>query len=102
MWLKGEIKTPPFSREARVDTGTLLRRLQAGEQLTLPASRPMPVIGQRCYELRVNDQGRTWRIVYRIDVDAIVIVEVFGKTTRRTPQRIIEACKRRLRLYDEL
>jgi hypothetical protein len=50
VWLHGEIKTPPFSFEARVETGVLLRRLQGGEKLTLPHSRPMPAIGARCHE----------------------------------------------------
>jgi len=53
VWLHGEVKTPPFSRTARVEAGYLLRRLQTGEQLGLPFSRPMPSIGRRCHELRV-------------------------------------------------
>lgn len=101
VWLHGEIKTPPFTREARVETGTLLRRLQEGESLGLPHSRPMPSFGPRCHELRVRDEGQNWRIVYRLDVDAIVIAEVFAKTTQQTPKRIINTCQRRLRLYDE-
>jgi len=45
VWLEGEIKTPPFSRAARLEAGFLLRRLQLGERLSLPHSRPMPSIG---------------------------------------------------------
>jgi phage-related protein len=101
-WLQGEIKTPPFSRSARVQAGVLLRRLQRGESLGLPASRPMPSIGPRCHELRIRDQSKYWRIIYRIDSDAIVIVEVFHKTTRKTPPEVIDACRRRLRAYDEI
>ena len=100
IWLRGEIKTPPFSADARVAAGTLLRRLQGGEKLGLPRSRPMPLIGGRCHELRVPDAGKTWRIVYRLDDDAVVITEVFQKTTQQTPVRVIADCKRRLRLYD--
>jgi hypothetical protein len=55
VWLRGEIKTPPFSQEARIDAGMLLRRLQQGELLSMPQSRPMPDIGQRCHELRIRD-----------------------------------------------
>ena len=33
VWLKGQIKTPPFSPEARIEAGMLLRRLQRGENL---------------------------------------------------------------------
>jgi phage-related protein len=101
VWLHGEIKTPPFSPEARVEAGLLLRRLQGGEKLALPHSRPMPGIGARCHELRVLDTQATWRIVYRLDVDAVVIAEVFAKKTAATPQHVIEVCQRRLRAYDQ-
>lgn len=99
-WLHGEIKTPPFSKEARIETGALLRRLQQGESLGLPHSRPMPSIGRGCHELRVTDKGQEWRIVYRVDQDAILIGEVFAKKTRKTPRDVIERCQRRLQAYD--
>jgi phage-related protein len=57
----------------------LLRMLQRGESLGMP---------------------HTWRIICRVDSDAIVIVEVFDKKTRATPKVIIETCKGRLRRYD--
>ena len=100
VWLHGAVKTPPFSREARVEAGFLLRRLQAGEKLSLPHSRPMPSIGPRCHELRINDEKMTWRIIYRIDEDAVILLEVFEKQSRQTPRSVIAACKRRLRDYD--
>ena len=101
VWLHGEIKTPPFSKEARIEAGTLLRRLQDGESLGMPHSRPMPSIGKRCHELRVRDENRNWRIIYRVDDDAIVIADVFPKTTQQTPKQVIETCQRRLAKYDE-
>ena len=54
VWLHGEVKTPPFSTEARVEGGVLLRRLQYGENIYLPHSRPMPSIGKACHELRTG------------------------------------------------
>ncbi len=101
VWLHGEIKTPPFSAEARMEAGFLLRQLQAGEKLGLPHSRPMPTIGRRCHELRIVDEDATWRIVYRTDDDAIVIAEVFAKKTRTTSKGVIDICKRRLKEYDD-
>jgi len=101
VWLHGEVKTPPFSVNARVETGVLLRRLQQGENLSMPQSRPMPSIGRRCHELRIGDVDVTWRIIYRTDYDAIVVLEVFEKKTKLTPQRVIDNCKQRLRMYDE-
>ncbi len=100
VWLYGEVKTPPFSQSARIETGVLLRQLQKDNSLGLPHSRPMPSIGSHCHELRIRDTDKDWRIVYRIDDDAILIVEVFNKTTRATPKNVIEVCKRRLRKYD--
>lgn len=102
VWLHGEIKTPPFSPEARVEAGVLLRRLQRGESLGLPQSRPVPAAGARCHELRIQDRGATWRIIYRTDTDAIVIAEVFSKKTRRLPRKVIGVCRARLRRFDEL
>ena len=78
----------------------MLRLLQRGDPVGMPHSRPMPVIGARCHELRIIDANKTWRIIYRIDKDAIVIADVFEKKTQQTPKRVIEACKRRLRDYD--
>ena len=100
VWLHGEVKTPPFSAEARVEAGVLLRRLQRGERLSLPQSRPMPSIGPRCHELRIPDADATWRMVYRLDSEAIVIGEVFSKKTQATPKHVIEACRGRFKAYD--
>lgn len=101
VWLRGEVKTPPFSLGTRIEIGMLLRRLQRGETIGMPMSRPMPSIGLRCHELRIADDRREWRLVYRIDSDAIVIGEVFAKTTQKTPARVLDQCKRRFARYDE-
>jgi phage-related protein len=99
-WLHGKVKSPPFSAAARVEAGFLLRLLQRGDRLAMPHSRPMPSIGTRCHELRVQDATVTWRLVYRIDSDAIVIVEVFSKKTAQTPKGVIDVCRTRLKEYD--
>jgi phage-related protein len=101
VWLSAVVKSPPFSKEARLEAGFLLRKLQNGQMLEMPHSRPMPVIGERCHELRVVDADKTWRIMYRIDFDAIVILDVFSKKTRTTPQSVIDRSKKRLREYDD-
>lgn len=85
--------------EARVEAGVMLRRLQRGDKLTLPHSRPMPGIGKACHELRIRDANKIWRIVYHVDTEAIVILEVFAKTTQQTPKSVIDTCKARLKLY---
>jgi phage-related protein len=101
VWLHGEVKTPPLSADARVQAGVLLRSLQQGASVGMPNSRPMPIIGRRCHELRVNDRHSTWRLIYRMDPDAIIIVEVFEKKTEKTPVGVIDVCRRRLAAYDD-
>jgi phage-related protein len=101
LWIQGEVKSPPFSADARIKAGFLLRRLQKGYMIEMPDSRPMPSIGNNCHELRVNDKNKTWRIIYFIDDDAIVILEVFAKKTQKTPKEVIDVCKKRLTRYKQ-
>ena len=60
----------------------------------------MQSIGAQCHELRINDEDLTWRIIYRIYSDAILILEVFEKKTNKTPKLIIDVCKRRIKRYE--
>lgn len=99
VWISGEIHTPPFSMVARREAGALLRELQKGLSLGLPHSRPMPVVGPRCHELRVTDGNCNWRIVYRVEPDAVVILDVFQKKSQTTPKAILDRCQARLVRY---
>jgi phage-related protein len=102
VWETATVTTPPMSKAARIQAGYLLRQLQAGVGLSMPDSRPMSNVGRRCHELRVvdNDADQTWRIVYRIDSDAIVVLHWFSKKTATTPQSVIDTCKLRIKRYD--
>ena len=75
-WLRGEVKTPPFSQDARIEAG--------------------------CHELRIVDRNQTWRIVYRIARDAVVILDVFSKKTPATPPTVITECRKRLEAFQTL
>ena len=99
-WLHEQPQTPPLSQKARIETGYLLRLLQSGMKLSLPQSRPMPSIGAHCHELRINDEDKTWRLFYRIDVDAIVVILWTEKKTNKTPDEVLELCRKRLKSYD--
>ena len=94
-----QVTTPPMGVEARRETGFLLRMLQEGEKLGMPMSRPMPAIGRGCHELRVREEGATWRIVYYLGRLEIVVLKVFQKRTQETPRNVIDLCKERLRRY---
>lgn len=72
--------------------------MQRGETLAMPESRPMPAIGPRCHELRIDDvvQKKEWRIIHYVGRLAIAVLEIFPKDTRATPDDVIRNCKRRL------
>jgi phage-related protein len=40
--------------------------------------------------------------MYRVDADAIVIADVFAKTSQSTPMTAIKNSQRRLRAYDDV
>jgi phage-related protein len=102
VWLATTVKTPPLSAKARMEAGYLLRELQAGIIIEMPHSRQMASIGPRCHELRINDKDLTWRVFYRIDEDAIVILHWISKKTQQTAQKDINLCKARLKSYDQI
>lgn len=100
VWLHGEVKTPPFTPEGRQEAGMLLRLLQEGERLGMPQAEPLPDVCPRCGALRVRDGDHNWRIMYRIDTEAILVLEVYAKKTRRIPKDVFDRCKQRLKAFD--
>ena len=102
VWLHGEIKTPPFTAEGRSEAGYLLRVLQDGQSLGMPQAEPLSIVGPRCGALRVRDGGHNWRIMYRVDPDAVIVVEVYAKKTRAIPLNVIQRCRKRLQDYDDI
>lgn len=100
IWLHGEVKSPPFTDAGRQEAGELLAVLQGGGRVGMPRGRPMPGVGPRCLELRVRDADHNWRVMVRVDPDAVLVVDVFAKTTPKTPKTVIAACRTRLAEYD--
>jgi phage-related protein len=78
----------------------LLRLLQQGETLSMPHAEALPDLGAHCGALRVRDGEHNWRIMYRVDGDALVILEVYAKKTRKIPQEVMDRCRKRLVGYD--
>jgi phage-related protein len=90
-----------MSHTARVAAGFALRRIQQGEVLGMPESRPLPGIGPNCHELRLADAATStdWRIVYVVDHTAIVVLDVFKKNSQTTPESVKSVCRDRLRRF---
>ena len=100
VWLHGEVKTPPFTPEGRQKAGMLLRLLQEAERLGMPHAESLRDVGPRCGALRVRAAEHNWRIMYRVDTDAVLVLDVYAKKTRKIPDDIIGRCKQRLKRYD--
>lgn len=94
-----EIKTPPLGSAVRRHAGFLLWQVQTGVALPFPINRPMPSIGAGVHELRLSDESGDFRIVYAVRAH-IVVLGVFAKKSRATPKKEIDACKRRLAMYE--
>jgi len=60
----------------------------------------MPSIGIHCHELRIRDENKTWRLFYRVDADAIVVILWTEKKTNKTPDEVLDLCRQRLKSYD--
>ncbi|MES2307998.1 MAG: type II toxin-antitoxin system RelE/ParE family toxin [Verrucomicrobiota bacterium] len=102
LWIKGEVKSPPLSIEARRELGFLLREIQEGEILSLPHSRPMPAIGSGVHELRIHDSNGSWRLIYQIRTEGVLVLDVFKKKTVQTPHHVIENCRKRIQHYENV
>jgi phage-related protein len=102
-WARGAepLSTPPMPAQARVDAGYLLRLVQRGHGLGPPVAEPMPDVGSACHELRLTAEKTEWRVFYHVTDDLVLVLGVFRKTTQKTPQRWIETCRKRLRLFNE-
>lgn len=100
VWLGGEVKTPPFTKQGRQEAGMLLRLIQHGERLGMPQSEALPDVGPRCGALRVRDAGHNWRIMYRLDSHAVLVLEVYPKKSRKIPDEVMARCRERLKRFD--
>lgn len=101
VWLHGEIKSPPFSDQARREAGFLIGKLQCGESLGMPWAEPLPIVGPRCGALRVRGMQHNWRVMYRVDTAEVLILDVYDKKARKIPDQVINQCKKRLKAFDE-
>jgi phage-related protein len=87
-----------FPKEARARLGKGLFRLQMGEQLQLPHSRPMAIVAAGVSELRVQDDDGIYRVFYyTASALGVLVFHAFVKKTQRTPPLEIELARRRLK-----
>jgi len=87
-----------FPKQARLRLGKGLFRLQMGEQLGMPNSRPMPGVAAGVSELRVKAEDGSFRAFYCVaSARGVLVFHAFVKKTRRTPPLEIELARKRLK-----
>lgn len=87
-----------FPREVRIRLGRALFRLQLGEKVGMPHSRPMPVVAPGVSELRVRGEDGIFRtFYYAAGEHGVLVIHAFVKETQRTPAAEVETGKRRLK-----
>jgi len=87
-----------FPKAARAELGWLIERLQAGDTLVEPLSKPMTSVGKGCHELRYKDETGAYRTFYYLKHEkGILIFHAFKKKTQKTPKKEIETGKQRLK-----
>ena len=87
-----------FSEAARARLGRELFRLQLGETLQMPTSRPMSSVAAGVAELRVRDENGVYRVFYyTASALGILVFHAFTKKTQQTPPLEIEVARKRLK-----
>jgi phage-related protein len=87
-----------FPKEARVRLGKDLFRLQMGERIAMPVSRPMPAVGAGVSELRVKGADGIFRVFYYLaSPKGVLVFHAFVKKTQRTPPLEVELARKRLK-----
>lgn len=80
-----------FPKEVRNALGYLLHRLQRGDTLDMPHSKPMPAVAKGAYELRTKAAPGAYRAFYYLKCeDGIFVFHCFKKKTQKTPKSDIE------------
>jgi phage-related protein len=84
-----------FPKQARIDLGMELRRVQEG--LNPAGWKPMSSIGKGVREIRVKYRGE-YRLIYTATLgDTVYVLHAFRKKTKRTTKADVEIAKARLK-----
>jgi phage-related protein len=86
-----------FPKDVRNRLGRSLFRLQMGDQIGMPQSRPMGSVAGGVSELRLQAKDGSYRVFYyTASRDGVLVVHAFVKKTQRTPPMEIQIARKRL------
>ena len=87
-----------FPEEIRGDLADALARLDTGQTLALPLSRPMPSIGSGVHELRLKDRSGAYRVFYvLLGAGVVYVLHAFHKQMQATPKHTLVVVRKRLK-----
>ena len=87
-----------LSEEVRGDLADAIARLEEGQKLAMPLSRPMPSIAPRVHELRLRDRAGIYRVFYAlIGPGGIWLLHAHTKKTNAATPQTIDLVKKRLK-----
>jgi len=87
-----------FPKEVRNRLGRGLFRLQTGEPIAMPNSRPMPAVAVGVSELRIKAEDGTFRaFYYTASSRGVLVFHAFVKKTQRTPPLELDLARKRLK-----
>ena len=99
VWLCDSPQSPPLSEDARKEAEWLLRQLQHG--ITPTESKKVKNTDFHRLRFEDDDHSTSWRIYYRVDDDAIVIIDFCVKKTQKITKHVMSRLGNRLKTYDE-
>ena len=86
-----------WPEDLKGDLADAIARLERGQMLTMPLSRPMPSIGKSVHELRFRDRTGIFRVIYFLaGAGSIYLIHAFKKKTQATPSHNILVAQERL------
>lgn len=84
------IEIKKFTKEVKHELGYLIYRLQKGDILNMPLSKPIPAVGSGVSELRFKGSDGAYRVFYYLkSKEGILIIHCFKKKSQKTPLREI-------------
>lgn len=94
-----ELKDAP--KDILIGASMLFDDLAAGKKLSMPISRPLPLISKGLHELRLSGRAGEYRIFYVIKVaDAIYVIHASSKKKQALDRQTADLLKQRIRSLD--
>lgn len=100
VWLCDKPESPPLSSSAQDEAGWLIRQLQQGET-NLPESKKVKTTSFFRIRFEDDEKNTSWRIYYRVDEDAVIVIDICAKNTQQIPKHVMARLIKRLKAYDE-